>query len=78
MPDFYKAPRKTNNSPIARLRLERGLTQQQLAQKIGCLNKDVSRWEHGVCKPGASYLAKLSVALDCSIEALLQDEMAGQ
>ncbi len=78
MPDFHKAPRKTNDSPIARLRLERGLTQQQLAQKIGCLNKDISRWEHGVCKPGASYLAKLAVALDCSIEALLQNEMSGQ
>ena len=78
MPDLHKVPRKTNNSPLARLRLEKGLTQQQLAQKIGCMGKDISRWEHKVCKPGASYLAKLAVALDCSIETLLQDEMAGQ
>lgn len=74
MSDLHKAPRKTNNSPIAQLRFERGLTQQQLAQKIGCRNRDVSRWELGICKPGAVYLVKLAAALDCSIETLLQNE----
>ena len=77
MSDLHKAPRKTNNSPLARLRLEKGLTQQQLAQKIGCMGKDISRWECGFCNPGATYLVKLAAALDCSIDALLQDEKPG-
>lgn len=77
MSDLHKRPRQTNGSPIARLRLERGLTQQHLAKKIGCRGKDVSRWELGICKPGAIYLVKLAAALDCSIDALLQDEKPG-
>lgn len=71
MADYRTAPRRTNNSPIARLRMERGLTQGQLADRIGCRQKDVSRWESGT-KPGAEYLIKISAALDCSIEELIK------
>lgn len=53
MADYRAQPRKTNDSQIARLRMERGLTQGQLTEKIGCRQKDVSRWESGT-KPGAA------------------------
>ena len=43
-----KAPRPTNDSPIARRRLALGLTQAQLADIIGCYAKDICRWEKGV------------------------------
>ena len=72
MPDYRSAPRKTNDSPIARIRMERGITQGQLAEKVGCLSKDISRWENGVRKPGAAYLVKLSDALECSIDDLVK------
>lgn len=65
-------PRKTNDSPIARLRMDRGLTQGQLAQMIGCAQKDISRWEIGERNPGAKSLVKLASALGCTIEQLLQ------
>lgn len=71
MTDYRTAPRKTNDSPLARLRMERGLTQGQLADMIGCRQKDVSRWESGT-KPGAAYLIKISGALDCTIDELLK------
>ena len=65
-------PRHTNDSPLARLRMERGLTQGQLAEKAGCYQKDISRWETGVCKPGTVSLIKLAAALDCTIDELLK------
>lgn len=71
MTDHRSQPRKTNDSPIARIRMERGLTQGQLAAKVGCLGKDVSRWENGACRPGAAYLVKLAAALGCRIDELL-------
>ena len=71
MTDYRTAPRKTNDSPMARIRMDRGLTQGQLADKIGCRQKDVSRWE-SCTKPGADYLVKISAALECSIDELLK------
>lgn len=71
MTDYRTAPRKTNDSPLARIRMDRGLTQGQLADKIGCRQKDVSRWESGT-KPGVDYLVKISAALGCSIDDLLK------
>lgn len=32
---------------IAALRKEKGLTQEQLGEKLGVTNKTVSRWENG-------------------------------
>lgn len=70
MTDYRTQPRHTNDSPLARLRMERGLTQGQLAERIGCRQKDVSRWESGT-RPGAGYLIKIALALGCRIEDIL-------
>ena len=72
MTDYRTAPRRTNDSPIARLRMDRGLTQRQLAQMIGCYAKDISRWETGERSPGAKSLAVLAKALNCSMEDLME------
>lgn len=66
MADYRTAPRQTNDSPIARLRIARGLTQAQLAERIGCPQASVSRWERGVSQPGMRYILRLSQALNCS------------
>ena len=65
------APRKTNDSTLARLRMERGMTQGQLADMVGCHTKDISRWETGKHKPGAAYLVRLAAALQCTLDELL-------
>ena len=70
MTNYHTAPRRTNDSSIARIRMTRGLTQGQLAQMIGCRQKDVSRWESGT-NPGADYLIKIASALGCRIEDIL-------
>ena len=64
-------PRPTNNSPIARLRIERGLTQAQLAERIGCPQSSVSRWEQTGKAPGTRYLLKIAEVLGCDIRDLI-------
>ena len=72
MPEYDRsAPRpRGNDNPIARMRLAKGLTQNQLAEEVGCLRKDVSRWERGERRPSISSAIKLARALDCKIEDL--------
>lgn len=74
MTDHRTTPHHTNDSPIARLRMERGITQGQLAQMAGCLAKDISRWETGARGLSTRSAMKLARALGCSIEDLLNDE----
>lgn len=64
-------PRRTNDSTIARLRIERGLTQGQLAEMVGCYPKDISRWETGERNPNVKSLIKLSNALKCTMDEIL-------
>lgn len=45
---------------IAELRKEKGLTQEQLGEKLGVTNKTISRWETGVYLPSADALLAMS------------------
>lgn len=47
-----------------------GLTQAQLAEKVGCYQKDIARWEAGL-EPKALTLKKLAQALGCSMDDLV-------
>lgn len=67
-------PRKTNDSLIARLRIERGLTQAQLAEMVGCHPRYISQWENRSKLPGSRYLARLAEALDCSTDDIIRDQ----
>lgn len=72
MSEGRKAPRNRGaDSPITRQRMARGLTQAQLAEAVGCLQKDISRYEHGTRNPKPQILAKLAKALDCKMEDLI-------
>lgn len=71
MTGYRTAPRKTNSSPLAHLRMERRLTQAQLAKMVGCYAKDISRWETGERTPGAKTLLKLAAALECALDDLI-------
>lgn len=56
---------------ITELRIEKGFTQKQLAEKVGCSQSMVTRWVSGECEPTASAILKLAEALDCSCDYLL-------
>lgn len=62
---------------IARLRLERGLTQEQLAREIGVSAQAVSKWENDQNYPDISLLVPLSQILGTSVDELLGAKPAG-
>lgn len=47
------------NEKLRRARLQMGLTQAELAEKVGATFETVSRWERGIKAPGAYYRKKL-------------------
>jgi len=57
---------------IQERRKEIGLTQKELANKIGVTDKAVSKWETGLGCPDVSILEILSKELNCSILELLK------
>ena len=59
---------------IAALRKEQGLTQEQLAEKIGVSNRSVSRWENGNTLPDFSLLQILADVLNVSMTELLEGQ----
>ena len=48
-----------------------GMSQADLAEKVGCHQKDISRWESGLHEPGALTLKKMAQALGCSMDDLV-------
>lgn len=48
-----------------------GMTQAELAEAVGCYQKDISRWEAGTHEPGALTLKKMAQALGCSMDDLV-------
>ena len=59
---------------IARLRKERGITQEALGRELGVTNKTVSRWENGNYMPDIQLLVPLAEALGVSVNELLSGE----
>jgi len=56
---------------IRELRTECGLSQKQLAAKIGVATNTVSQYESGKSKTSIDVLANLAVALDTTTDFLL-------
>ena len=56
---------------IKELRLEKGLTQPELAKIIGVSNGIISVWENNVNEPKANFIKRLATALDVTSDYLL-------
>lgn len=52
-------------------RLEKGLTQPELAKLVGVSNGMISIWENNINEPKASYLKALCLHLEVSADILL-------
>ena len=59
---------------IAVLRKEKGLTQEQLGEKLGVTNKTISRWENGNYMPDVEMLSLLSKEFGVSINEIISGE----
>ena len=59
---------------IAECRRSVGLTQMQLAEKLGITDKAVSKWERGIAMPDTSIMLELCDILGISVNELLSGE----
>jgi transcriptional regulator with XRE-family HTH domain len=53
---------------IARLRIQRGLTQAQLAEMVGTRQASIARFENGNSTPSLSFLRRIAEALNAKVE----------
>mgnify|MGYP002517928557 CR=1 FL=1 len=58
---------------LKKVRQEKGLTQKDLAEKVGIDWHVLSTYERGVRQPDIVIIYNLAVALDCSIDSLIVD-----
>ncbi len=59
---------------IKNRRKEKGLTQVELAEKLGVTDRSISKWENGKCMPDYSLFKSLCEELDITINELLSGE----
>ena len=59
---------------LGQLRKEKGLTQEQLGEKLGVTNKTVSRWETGTYLPPVEMLQELSELYGLTINEILSGQ----
>ena len=64
--------KKTLGTVIAELRKQHGMTQLELAEKMGVTDKAVSKWERDLSCPDINSLPTLAEVLGVSVEELMQ------
>lgn len=64
--------KKSFGSMIAALRKEKGMTQLDLAEKMGVTDKAVSKWERDLSFPDVHSIPKLAEIFDVTVDELMQ------
>ena len=59
---------------LKELRLEKGLTQRQLAQQLDYNQSMISQWESSICEPTANAIIKVAIFFDVTTDYLLGRE----
>ena len=67
-PAFAAAESLEPGYQVARLRMQHGLTQAQLAELVGTRQPSIARLENGTSAPSLSFLNKIAAALNAKIE----------
>ena len=60
---------------LQEFRKKRGLTQEELAKKLGVTFQAVSKWENAKAAPDIFLLPTIAVLFDCSIDQLFSGDM---
>lgn len=64
--------KQTFGNVIAALRKEKGMTQLELAEKMGVTDKAVSKWERDLSFPDVNSIPKLAEIFEVTIDELMQ------
>ncbi|MBP3673911.1 MAG: helix-turn-helix transcriptional regulator [Oscillospiraceae bacterium] len=67
---------KSMGEIISALRKEKGMTQKDIADKLGITDKAVSKWERDVAFPDTATIPKVAEILGVSVEDLMQTKAA--
>ena len=70
--------KKTLGMMISSLRKERGMTQLDLAEKMGVTDKAVSKWERDLSCPDINTIPKLAEVFSISVDELMQVKAESQ
>ena len=62
------------NETIKTLRKAKGLSQEELAIKLGVVRQTVSKWEKGLSVPDAGMVIQIAEVLDTTVNVLLGEE----
>ena len=62
---------------IARLRKEKGMTQLELADRMGVTDKAVSKWERDVSCPDIASMPRLAEVLGTTVDELITQCILG-
>lgn len=62
---------------LAKLRKGQNLSQEQLAEKLNVSRQSVSKWESGSSYPEMEKIIQLCKILNCSLDAIIDDEATG-
>ena len=66
----------TLGEKIQKLRKQRGLSQEALAEKVTVTRQTISKWELGQSTPDLDFIAQLSDIFNVSSDYLIKDEMS--
>lgn len=64
--------KQTFGNMVAALRKEKGITQLELAEKMGVTDKAVSKWERDLSFPDVGSIPKLAEIFDVTVDELMQ------
>ena len=64
--------KETFGNMVAALRKEKGMTQLELAEKMGVTDKAVSKWERDLSFPDVSSIPKLAEILGVTVDELMK------
>lgn len=62
---------------LSRMRKEKNLSQEALAEKLGMSRQAISKWESGNSYPDMATIIKVAKVLDCKIDDLIDDDVVG-
>jgi len=62
---------------IKALRIEKGITQEQLAEHLAITYQSVSKWENGVTSPDLQLIPQIAEYFDVTIDQLFTQNMGG-
>ena len=67
--------KQTLGKVISSLRKEKGMTQLELADKMGVTDKAVSKWERDLSIPDMNSITRLAEIFEVSVDELMQNKV---